>query len=192
MAGMDVNNKLNKSCGCARFKMKDISGKMFGMLKAVEPTEKRYFGQVVWKCECQCENKNIVYVPLAMLQDGSIKSYGCVGKESWHKNGVRLGNKAKEYCIDGTSAASLVTKRSKANTSGYKGVCFCKNTNKWRAYISFKGKRYYLGDFKDIELAAEARKEAEKNLFGNFLEWYAEKYPERWKELQNRKKDVNN
>lgn len=185
-----IKDVRNKSCGCfSSFDVKDISGKMFGRLKAIEPTEQRYHGQVVWKCECQCVNKNIVYVPEGFLQSGNTKSCGCAGEESWRKNGIKLGNKAKEYCKNGTSAISLTANTPITNTSGYKGVCWHKKAGKWRAYIAFKRKQYHLGLYNDIKLAVKARKEAEKRLFGNFLEWYAKEYPEQWEKLN---KDKNN
>lgn len=53
--------------------------------------------------------------------------------------------------------------------------------------IEFQGKNYRLGRFNDIEDAAAARKEAEKALFGNFLDWFREAYPERWKKLNKSK-----
>jgi hypothetical protein len=53
-------------------------------------------------------------------------------------------------------------------------VCWDKSRGKWKADIRFRGKKYNLGRFDDINDAIEARKEAEKQLFGNFLEWYEE------------------
>lgn len=183
-----VTDKRNKSCGCASgYEKKDMSNMMFGRLKTIEPTNKRYHGQVVWKCECQCKSKNIVCVPQGSLQSGATQSCGCLGEESWRKNGIKLGNKYKEYCTDGTSAAAMVINTPITNTSGYKGVCWHKKAGKWRAYITFKGKQYHLGLYRDIGLAAKARKEAEKRLFGDFLEWYAKEYPEQWERLSKRK-----
>lgn len=188
-----VTDKRNKSCGCASgYEKKDITNMMFGRLKAIEPTEQRRHGQVVWKCECQCENKNIIYAPEGFLQAGHQQSCGCLREENWKKSGIELGKKAKEYCVNGTSAAAMVANTPTTNTSGYKGVCWHKKAGKWRAQIKFKGKQYHLGLYEDIELAAEARKEAEKRLFGNFLEWYAQEYPEQWERLnkrRNKKKD---
>lgn len=186
-----VKDIRNKSCGCASgYEMKDMSGEMFGRLKAIEPTNQRYHGQVVWKCECQCKDKdkNIVYAPQWSLQSGATQSCGCLQEENRQKSGIELGNKAKEYCINGTSAAAMVTNTPITNTSGYKGVCWHKKAGKWRAYITFKGKQYHLGIYQGIELAVKARKEAEKRLFGNFLEWYAKEYPEQWKRLNKNRR----
>lgn len=54
------------------------------------------------------------------------------------------------------------------NTSGYTGVSFSNEKNKWRASIRKNGKSYTLGYFKNIEDAIKARKDAEKIYFN---EW---------------------
>ena len=50
------------------------------------------------------------------------------------------------------------------NSSGYQGVSFAKNANKWAAYIRVDGKRKYLGLFATAEAASEAYQQAEKAL----------------------------
>ena len=39
----------------------------------------------------------------------------------------------------------------------------------------FRNKCFYLGGFDTIEDAAQARREAEKQVFGDFLHWYEHK-----------------
>lgn len=70
------------------------------------------------------------------------------------------------------------------NTSGVRGVSWDKNRRKWAATIVFKGKTYHLGRYNNIEDAAAVRKEAENALFGDFLKWFQEAYPERWRLFQ--------
>lgn len=41
------------------------------------------------------------------------------------------------------------------NTSGFRGISWNKNANKWHAYIKIKGKRKHLGLFNTIEEAKE-------------------------------------
>lgn len=55
---------------------KDLTGKRFGKLTALEETDQRQDGRVVWKCQCDCGN--ITYVPTNMLQKGHKKSCGCI------------------------------------------------------------------------------------------------------------------
>lgn len=45
---------------------------------------------------------------------------------------------------------------TKANTSGFKGVSWVKKSNKWRAAIRLGNKNIWLGQYDDIEKAAEA------------------------------------
>lgn len=54
------------------------------------------------------------------------------------------------------------------NKSGYKGVCWCKYTNKWRATISADGEYNDLGRFKNKEVAALAYLLAARELHGKF------------------------
>ena len=48
------------------------------------------------------------------------------------------------------------------NTSGYKGVSWRKDSNKWRAQLWVNGKSYNIGCFDTKEEAIEARKQAEE------------------------------
>lgn len=52
----------------------------------------------------------------------------------------------------------------KNNTSGVKGVSFCPNRKKWKAYISDDGKQSLLGRHKDFEEAVLHRFAAEQCL----------------------------
>ena len=56
------------------------------------------------------------------------------------------------------------------NTSGIKGVSFDKRRGKWCAYITVRGKTRALGRFGTLAEAAEARREAEQDLFDPILE----------------------
>ncbi|MDL2325331.1 hypothetical protein LJC61_09375 [Ruminococcaceae bacterium OttesenSCG-928-A16] len=71
----------------------------------------------------------------------------------------------------------------KNNTSGYTGVYRDPRSGNWQARITFQGKVYSLGAYKNIEDAAATRKIAEDEIWGNFLEWY-----DKWLEAKKRKK----
>lgn len=60
--------------------MKDITNIRFGRLIAVEPTERRKQGSIVWKCKCDCGN--VVYASLNNLKQGYVRSCGCLHSES--------------------------------------------------------------------------------------------------------------
>jgi len=52
--------------------------------------------------------------------------------------------------------------KPKTNTSGYKGVSYCKAASKWEAYITINRKRKYLGLFEDIKDAAKCASDHRK------------------------------
>jgi hypothetical protein len=54
------------------------------------------------------------------------------------------------------------------NTSGHKGVCWHKASNKWRARISMNNKRIHLGSFTNIEDAVDAYNNSAIKLHQNF------------------------
>lgn len=57
---------------------------------------------------------------------------------------------------------------SASNTSGYKGVSWFTNQQKWRAAITIDSRKIHLGFFDDVKLAAQAYDEAAKRYFGEF------------------------
>lgn len=59
-------------------------------------------------------------------------------------------------------------KISSNNTSGYKGVHWLKDRNKWRAVIQSKDRMEYLGVFSDPVDAAIAYDNAARELYGEF------------------------
>ena len=168
-----------KSCGCYNrnfnhFKAKDVTNKRFGRLVAIKPTNKKDLNNAtIWFCKCDCGNT--IEVSISLLEKGTVKSCGCLGKENSLKNGKMVAKKTLEYCVEDTNIKNLTSKLAKNNTSGIKGVHWDKTRNKWVAQIEFKKKHYFLGRFSKKEDAIKVRKEAEKNMFGNFLKWY-EKY----------------
>jgi AP2 domain-containing protein/HNH endonuclease len=54
------------------------------------------------------------------------------------------------------------------NKCGYKGVTYCKYTNRWRAIIRINGKATHLGRFDSPQEAHQAYVEAAKEHFGEF------------------------
>lgn len=59
-------------------------------------------------------------------------------------------------------------KKSKNNTSGYKGVSFNESSKKFSAQIKVKGKKIHLGYFVDVLDAASAYNVAAKKNFGKY------------------------
>ena len=57
-------------------KIKDLTGKKFGKLTAIEPTDLRSNTSVIWRCKCDCGK----YTTAAArdLQNNRSKSCGCL------------------------------------------------------------------------------------------------------------------
>lgn len=133
----------------------DIRGNVYGKLTVID-----YAGDGKWRCRCECGE--IRDVKSNNLKNGNTKGCG------------KCGNKAaaKKRIVAGTQPAMIGSKLNKNNRSGIKGVSFNAARQKWVAQMRFQGKHYWLGSYVDIDDAVAARKEAEDNLHGNFLEWY--------------------
>ncbi|MBM4762694.1 AP2 domain-containing protein [Bacillus sp. B15-48] len=64
--------------------------------------------------------------------------------------------------IKNTKKSALKAKLHFNNKTGYTGVRWAKQSNKWHAYIGFRGKQISLGYYSNKEDAIAARKEAEE------------------------------
>lgn len=161
-----------KNCGCAYHKPKnDLTRKTYDRLTVVGTTVIN--GKLKYICDCSCGNTGVIANPQD-LRRGSKKSCGCI-----HKGDEAF---AKSLYVEGTAPCKLNGNNIRStNTSGVTGVWYDKRRGKWTAEIVFQKKKHYLGRFEDKEEAIKVRKEAEKNIFGDFLKWY-EAYKE---ELKN-------
>lgn len=85
-----------------------------------------------------------------------------------HINGDRRDCRRKNLreCTAGQNQWN--SKTPKNNTSGYKGVSFRKDRNRFRAQISCNGKTYRLGSFLSAKKAAKAYDLAAKELHGKY------------------------
>lgn len=130
--------------------------------------------QTFVKCECSCGK--IIEAPLSQILAGQWNSCG-------HN---RIGNldKSKKAHVEGTYIFTIDGRKNvqNNNSTGHTGVS--RRGTKYRAYINFKKKQYHLGYFDNIDDAVEARKIAEKEIHGSFLEWYSQNYPEEWEKLK--------
>ncbi len=124
----------------------DLRGQTFGYLIAIEPTEKRYRKDVVWKCKCKCGKE--IEVPTTSLRSGNTTSCGCLN--------VEIFQRANQY-FEGTSLRQSMEEKRKSsrNTSGFTGVS--PKRDKWQAFITYKGVRYHLGVYSKLEDAVKAR-----------------------------------
>ena len=156
----------SKSCGCSP-KKNQLKGQRFGKLTVIEEDGRGKSGVVLWKCLCDCGNESTVQSDA--LTRGLIKSCGCGISAASSLTARRL---VEKNVFEGTHLILLSRKHSSNNSSGIKGVYFRKDRQKWYAKIEFKRKQYNLGTYESLEEAAEARRNAEKELFDPILKKY--------------------
>lgn len=160
-------------------KAKEEIGKQYGDLLILDVFRSERKSKTRFDAKYRCSCRNIGVAPLSKVKDGVITK--CPHEsEKILKNGREIGSLS---FAEGTSIFSHTAKLSKASTTGVKGVCFTKD-GKYRAYINFRRKHYHLGTYLDLDQAKAAREEAEKKLYGEFEEWYREKFPEKWERIQ--------
>lgn len=149
-----------KSCGClSKPKLKELAGRPFGDLTVLSYAGKRG-GSHYWLCRCSCGRE--LEVRQSNLLGGHSTSCGC-------KRDI-TGN---VQFVCGTSVEKIRSEAiPKTNSSGVRGVHWSRRQSRWIAQITFQGKKKHLGSFMTLKEAAEARREAEEQLFGEFLKWY--------------------
>ena len=129
-----------------RGKAKNIAGKQFGYLTAIEPTGQKKRNDYVWRCVCKC-GKEVEY-PATRLLTGNTLSCGCLRGEHFKQ--------VNKY-YEGTSLRQSIEEKviSTRAQSGYTGVT--KKRDKWKAYIKYKGQNISLGCYFNLEDAVKAR-----------------------------------
>ena len=160
-----LNAGLVSSCGCIRKSTGVKSGEKYGRLTALESTEKRSCRAVIWKCRCECGN--VIETRSTLLKNGQATNCGCVKKVNDKENFTRTMNFVDDTCIEFLEKMDVPLKNSK---SGVRGV-FLLRDGRYKADLTFRKKRYYLGTFRELDDAVKARKEAEI-----MVEEYLEKY----------------
>lgn len=142
---------------------KNISGQRFGKLTAVTPTDQRKNKRVVWECKCDCGNT--VYLPISYLTTGDTKSCGCL-KASLEEENLRSKYDGKR--VNGVAVQLFKDEKPRKDSStGYRGVSryFTRisKEERYRAWITVSGKRYYKSGFLTAEDAYyRGRKELEE------------------------------
>ena len=164
---IEVNiNKLHtghvKSCGCRRFRWKDLTGQRFGRLEVLEVAYTKD-NKNFWKCRCDCGN--VCYVNTASLTNGTTVSCGCKNDE----NRASLSSFDRGL-IDGTMKCAIKKDRklNKNNSSGVRGVHYDKDRKLWVAQIMFQRKAHLLGRFKTKREAISARQVGEEKYFEKY------------------------
>lgn len=85
-----------------------------------------------------------------------------------HRDRIRSNNQ-RENLREATRSQNNMNKGVRSdNTSGFKGVNYCKRQCKWVSRIGYGGKRMHIGYFDTPEEAAKAYDRAAKDLHGEF------------------------
>lgn len=82
--------------------------------------------------------------------------------------GLTLDNRRSNLRVATVAENSRNCRIRKDNTSGFKGVRWHSGSKKWEASIAVDGKRIRLGDFADINHAADAYSKAAEKYHGEF------------------------
>ena len=144
------------------YNRKDIRGRRFGRLTALEETAARDRKQsVIWRCRCDCGQ--IVDVSYDALVYGNTVSCGCRKKE-WQDNLFQTLNYRDHTC---TSWLEKRKYRSDCST-GFRGVTRRKS-GRYTVNIGFQQKRYYVGTYDTYEEAVKMREKAEDLIHGGYL-----------------------
>lgn len=85
-----------------------------------------------------------------------------------HINCDRTDNRVINLRIATYSQQRANTRLSAANSSGFKGVSYRKDKNKWVAEVKLNGCKKHLGYYKTPELAHDAYVQAAKKIFGEY------------------------
>jgi hypothetical protein len=85
-----------------------------------------------------------------------------------HRNGNSLDDRRSNLRLATVSENQCNSRKRKNATSKYRGVCFCKEKQKWLAQIVKAGKKRFLGYFKSEIEAAKVYDEAARKLHGEF------------------------
>jgi len=165
----NLTHGITTNCGCK--KSPDLTGKVFGRLTVIGRSDKRNPRGArttpMWECRCECGN--ITYKATDTLTSPSESM--CQDCQGIYAS--EIARKSAGF-VEGTQLSKIRNMTpSVANTTGCRGVSYKSKIDRYRAQIIFQRKCYYLGTYKNIEDAIKARRRAEEELYGRFLEEYA-------------------
>jgi len=163
-----------KSCGCLRKELQSLKMKTHGMEGT--PTYKSW-NSMMMRCNNPRRTNYAEYggAGISVCKswysfENFLKDMG-IRPEGMSINRIQ-GSKvySKETCEWATySEQSYDQKKRSTNTSGRTGVSFQKSTAKWKVEIAKEGKVYFLGYYKDFDLACKVRERAELEHYGRKL-----------------------
>lgn len=143
-----------KSCGHKKYRI----GEKYGKLEIVDEMPNGYMSV------CECGRERFISTQTLLKQPPQMCKQ-CAQLQ--HTSAVR----SKVFC-DGTQLSKIKLNKepTKANKSGVVGVNWDKSRGKWQASLRFKGHKYNLGRFDNLQDAINARHKAEEQIFTPYIE----------------------
>lgn len=151
-------------------KPNDLTGRIFGKLTVRGLSDKRgprgKRTVPLWECVCECGA--VTYKAGDTLKNPSVSMCAdCARKYS-----AAIARRSAGY-VDGTQITRIRNMTpTAASRSGVRGVVYEESSHRWRARLYFKDRYLSFGSYTRFEDAVAARKAAEKEYFGKFLEEY--------------------
>lgn len=152
--------------------MKNLIGQKFGRLTVISNADRKGF--VV--CKCDCGKNHVVRAGSLTKSKNPTRSCGCYRREVSSETGKRVihGNSAARVAANikyGTNVGIISSQKLRCNNrSGHTGVWYDSAHGWYQAYISLHNKRHHLGNFKSLDEAVKARKDAEDRMFAPIIE----------------------
>lgn len=138
-----------------------LLGRRFGKLEVLSYAGSANGCGALYLCRCDCGG--LATVGGKALKTGNTSSCGCGEDENRRANVAKASARSH---AGGTHLDSIKSSRLRSdNRSGVRGVWYDERYDMYKAQITFKKHRYDLGHYATIEEAAEARREAERELF---------------------------
>ena len=94
-------------------KKEDFTGRVFNRLTVIKENGKTKSGDILWLCQCNCENKTLLNITASNLRRKHTQSCGCLQKENLSKAkkkyntydlsgeyGIGYTNKGEEFYFD--------------------------------------------------------------------------------------------
>jgi len=86
-----------------------------------------------------------------------------------HINGIRDDNRIANLRKVSHAQNCQNKKRYRNNSSGYRGVTWCRKSNKWRAFVTLNKKMTHLGFFNSIDEAKNISDSARAGMFTHYI-----------------------
>lgn len=132
---------------------KDLTGMCFGRLKAIQKTDERKNGSIVWKCVCECGNE--AFIQAGSLTSGRTKSCGCIQKEK-ASSIAKTGSNRRKHGMEGTHIYFIWQAMKKRcgnpncdNYSNYgaRGITVCDEwKNSFESFYDYVSKLPHFGE----------------------------------------------